>query len=221
MRSAPVARWFFALTATVVTFGLVLQLGLSIASDTGAERFASTPDRIVNFFSFFTVLSNVAVAATCALLAVDPDRPSAVFRVLRLDAVVAITVTGVVFHLTLAQLQELTGWSAAADAILHTASPILGLGGWLWFGPRGGIGTRTVVWSVAAPVGWIVYTLARGEFVDDRFGRAYFPYPFMDVEEHGYPVVLRNVTLVAVLFLALAFAARALDRRLGGVRPRA
>lgn len=92
-----------------VTFGLVLQLALTITADTGAERFDTTGGRIVNFFSFFTVLSNVAVAATTGILAVRLDRRSTLFRVLRLDGIVGIAVTGVVFHLTLAQLQELTG----------------------------------------------------------------------------------------------------------------
>ena len=40
----------------------------------------------------------------------------------------------------------------------------------------------------------------------------------MDVGVHGYPVVLLNVAIVAVLFLAVSFGALALDRRLPGVR---
>jgi hypothetical protein len=40
----------------------------------------------------------------------------------------------------------------------------------------------------------------------------------MNVGVHGYPVVLLNVSLVAVLFLAVSFGALALDRRLPGPR---
>lgn len=218
MRSVTTTRILFAATSAIVTAGLVLQLALSVTSDTGSELFASTPDRIVNFFSFFTVLSNVAVAVTAGLLAVNPTRRSTLFRVLRLDGVVAIAVTGVVFHLTLAQLQELTGWNAVADFILHTLSPILGVGGWLVLGPSRQITTRVVLLSVIAPVMWLGYALVRGALVQDRFGNDYYAYPFMNVQEHGYPVVLVNVALVAGLFLALSFGALALDTRLGRVR---
>ncbi len=212
------ARAFFGVTSLVVTFGLILQLGLSITDDPGAGYFESAPDRVVNFFSFFTVWSNIGVAATTGMLAVRLDRRSTLFRVLRLDALVAIAVTGVVFHLTLAQLQELTGWPAFADFLLHTASPILTVLGWLAFGPRGALSRRVVLLAVIAPVVWIVYALIRGELVQDRFGDDYYAYPFMNVQRHGYPVVLGNVSLVALLFLAISFGALALDRRLPGVR---
>ena len=218
MKNEHVARAFFGVTSALVTFGLALQLALSITAESGAGSFESTPDRIANFFSFFTVLSNIAVAVTTGLLAVRLDRRSTLFRTLRLDALVGIAVTGVVFHLTLAQLQELTGWSAVADFLLHTASPVVCVLGWALFGPRGHLSRRVVLLAVAAPVCWLAYALIRGELVQDRFGKDYYAYPFMNVPEHGYPVVLVNVSLVALLFLATSFGALALDRRLGGVR---
>lgn len=156
MTNARAARIVFGLTSAIVTLGLALQLGLSITAPAGEGSFQSTPDRIVNFFSFFTVLSNITVAATTGLLAVRLHRASALFRTLRLDGVIAIAVTGVVFHLTLADLQELTGWNAFADFILHTLSPILTGLGWLLLGPRGQVTRRIVVAAVIAPVCWIV-----------------------------------------------------------------
>ena len=218
MTDTRVARAFFGATSLIVTFGLVLQLWLSVTGGSDDGSFASTPDRIINFFSFFTVLSNITVAITTGLLAIRLDRPSALFRTLPLDGVVAIAVTGVVFHIALAQLQELTRWYALADGILHTVSPIITVLGWLAFGPRGTLSPRIVLLAVIAPVAWIVYALVRGALVLDRFGNHYYPYPIMDVGVHGYPVVLLNVTLVAVLFLTISFGALALDRRLPGLR---
>ncbi len=69
----------------------------------------------MNTLSFFTVQSNILVAVTTGLLAVRLHRPSVLFRVLRLDGVVAIAITGVVFYLALSNLQELTDKEAAAD----------------------------------------------------------------------------------------------------------
>ena len=178
MNDTRLARAFFCATSLIVTFGLVLQLWLSVTSGSDDGSFASTPARIVNFFSFFTVLSNIAVAVTTGLLAIRPHRPSTLFRTLRLDGVVAIAVTGVVFHLALAQLQELTRWYALADGILHTVSPMMALLGWLVFGPRGALSTRVVLLAVIAPVTWIAYALVRGAIVLDRYGNHYYPYPF-------------------------------------------
>jgi len=58
-------------------------------------------------------------------------------------------------------------------------------------------------------VAWLVFTLVRGPLVGD-----YYPYPFLDVAQHGHPTVLVNSAVVAVLFLGLAAGAHLLDRRL-------
>lgn len=211
------ARLFFGVTAVLVTFGLVLQFVLAIAKDSNRGAFESTPARIVNFFSFFTVQSNILVAVTTGLLAVNLHRPSTTFRMLRLDAMICIAVTGVVFHLSLSDLQELTGWDKLADILLHTLSPIVCPLGWLLFGPRRQITARIVGLAVIAPVCWLVYALVYGAIAQDRNGNDYYAYPFMNVQEHGYAVVLMRCAIVAALFLGLSFAALAADRRLRGV----
>lgn len=213
------ARSWFGGTSVVVAAGLVLQLVLVINRHHDAGAFASTPARIVNFFSFFTVQSNIAVAITTGMLAWRPDRSSTIFRVFRLDAVICIAVTGVVFHLALASLQELTGWDALADAILHTISPIVCVLGWLVFGPRGRLDDRVVRFAILAPLCWLGYALVYGATTKDRHGNHYYAYPFMNVEVHGYVVALIRCALVAVLFLALAYGALFLDRRLPGRPP--
>lgn len=209
------ARIWFGVTSVAVTFGLVLQLILVIAADSGKGSFEATPARILNFFSFFTVQSNIAVAITSGMLAQRRSRPSTVFRVLRLDAVICIAVTGVVFHLALASLQELTGWDALADGILHTLSPIVCVLGWLIFGPRNQLDTRIVRLAVVAPLCWLVYALLYGAVTTNRYGHHYYAYPFMNVEMHGYVVALLRCAIVAGLFLGLAFGALFLDQRLG------
>jgi len=205
-------REFFALTAAVVTSGLVLQLVLAARNDEGS--FASVAGRIVNTLSFFTIQSNILVAITTAMLAVRLVRTSTAFRVARLAAVIAIAITGVVFHLALSDLHELTDKAAAADWILHTASPILCVVGWLVFGPRGQVTRRVVGLCATFPLLWLGYTLIRGEIVDDRFGRPYYPYPFLDVGDLGYGTVAVNIVIVAALFTVLALLALVVDRRL-------
>ena len=93
MDNERLARWFFGLTSALVTFGIVLQLQVAITNDNGF--FEAVPARIVNVLSYFTVQSNILVALTTGLLAVRLDRRATWFRVLRLSAVIGITITGV------------------------------------------------------------------------------------------------------------------------------
>ena len=83
---ARLARAFFGATSLIVTFGLILQLGLSITagSDEGYFPFDARPDR--QLLHYFTVLSNIAVAATTGLLAIRLHRRSVLFRTLRAGA---------------------------------------------------------------------------------------------------------------------------------------
>ena len=215
LSSEPLARVAFGLTSALVTYGLVLQFVLAVQNDDGL--FLTGPARFVNTLSYFTIESNILVAVTTGLLALRLDRPSTLFRVLRLSGLVGIAITGVVFHIALASLQELSGKEAAADWVLHTASPLLCVVGWLLFGPRHQISRRLVGLSVLFPVVWLTYTLIRGSLVQDRFGRDYYPYPFLDVATEGYAKVAVNVVLVALLFAVLAGGALFLDRRLRGI----
>ena len=210
-----VARWFFGVTSALVTFGIVLQLQVAATNDSG--YFEAVPARIINVLSYFTVQSNILVALTSGLLAVQLNRTQTWFRVLRLSALIGITITGIVFHLALKGLTELTGPAVTADWILHTASPILCVIGWLIFGPRGWVTSRIVKLSVLFPVLWLAYTLVRGALIEDRTGRNFYPYPFLDVVEHGYARVAVSVLLVAILFFVLALGALSADKRLRGV----
>lgn len=200
------ARWFFALTAAVELVALVLQM--SVTARYSGGRFPTVAGRIFNLFCYFTVQSNVLVGLTSAALAVRLRRPSMVFRALRLAALIDIAITGVVYHLALAHLFELTGHAWVADQLLHTVVPIMAVAGWLLFGPRRQSSVTAVRWALVVPLGWVAFTFIRGPIVD------YYPYPFIDVTQLGYPRVLINVVLIALLFFAMALGAANLDRRL-------
>ncbi|WP_037322828.1 Pr6Pr family membrane protein [Amycolatopsis thermoflava] len=202
-----IARVWFGLHALVVLTGVVTQL--FVTSGVMGGRYESAAARMANVFAYFTIQSNLIVGFTSLLLAIRPLRTSTVFRTLRLDGVLAIAITGIVFHLVLADLQDLTGWAWVADFLLHTASPLLGVLGWLLFGPRRAVTPRIIGWSVVYPVAWVAFTLVRGA-VD-----GFYPYPFIDVTALGYGRVAVNCLVIAVLFLALAFGAMLLDRLLG------
>jgi hypothetical protein len=202
-----IGRIWTWITAAAVLAGLIVQL---IVTANGTEGFFPTAtERVLNVFAYFTIQSNILLGVTVLMLALRPDRPQgALFKTLRLNGVLCIAVTGIVYHLVLAGSDDLSGWAAVANFLLHTATPLLGVLGWALFGPRGTTDLRIAGWSVVFPLLWVAFTLVRGEFV------GFYPYPFIDVNQHGYGQVLLNCLLVAVLFLALAAGATALDRRL-------
>ena len=202
-----VGRIWAAVTVAVVVCGIVIQLFVTASGNDGF--FPDNPERVFNVFAYFTIQSNLLLGGTALVLALQPGRRGGVlFNTLRLNGVLCIAVTGIVAHAVLAGLVDLHGWAAVADFLLHTAAPIVGVLGWLLFGPRGLVDWRVVGWSIVFPLLWLVFTLVRGAFV------GFYPYPFVNVDEHGYGRVLLNCLLVAVLFLALAAGATTLDRRL-------
>jgi hypothetical protein len=201
------ARAWFGLTALAVVAGIVVQVAVA-AGAKPPVRFDSAVERALNVFVFFTIQSNLIVGATSLLLALDPERSSTAFNTFRLIGVVAIAITGIVFHAVIASTLDLESWPLVADRLLHLVVPVMGVLGWLMFGPRG-LTSRRVMWlSLLYPVLWLAFTLIRGSIID------WYPYHFIDVVHLGYARTLVNCVWVALLTLSVAAGATALDRRL-------
>ncbi len=198
----------FALNALVVAVGVIISVAK--AGDSDAAFFTGVAAKL-NVFCFFTIQSNLILATTCAMLAAGWVRPATWFGSLRLIGVVGIALTFVVFQAVLRPLQDLTGLSALADFLLHTLSPILGVGGWLLFGPRRQTSRAVVGWTTAYVAAWGLFTMIRGAVVERGDGKHFYPYDFMDPTDKGYARVVVNLVIVAVVFFALAVGAHALD----------
>ncbi|WP_194898003.1 Pr6Pr family membrane protein [Catenulispora pinisilvae] len=214
------ARPWFAGTAACVVVGVVVQMILAwrnnmpVLAATGEpfQTFGGSPaGRALNVLAFFTVQSNLIVGGTCLLLTLNPSRTSTVFRVFRLIGVVAIAVTGLVYHVALNNLLELDTWALVADRLLHLVVPILAVLGWLAFGPRGVTSPRVVTLTVLYPLAYMAFTAVRGPLSSN-----WYPYPFADVHALGYLRVILNGLWICLLFVALAAAAAWLDKRLPG-----
>lgn len=78
--------------------------------------------------SYFTVQSNVLVALTVLWLALDPSGGHRLWQVLRLNALVGITVTGIIYVTLLRPIVHLTGVPKLTDVVFHYVAPMLGLG---------------------------------------------------------------------------------------------
>ncbi|WP_109506025.1 Pr6Pr family membrane protein [Nocardioides speluncae] len=205
------ARAWHLLTFLVAGFALVLQFVLIWRGDHVLDETSSPPlsTRVIRFASYLTIWSNALVAWSVATLVLDPLRDGRIWRALRLNAVVICFGGGVVHFFLLRPLLDLNGAPLLADRLLHMVVPLLAVVGWVLFGPRDRIPTLAAF--LAVPLGWLAYTLIRGPIVD------WYPYPFIDVIEHGYGVVLLNCVGVTAFMLGLYALARWLDPRLPGV----
>jgi len=207
----PAAIWHGATFVAVAT-GLIWQLVLSLqgvnvlVDATGARPGAGT--RLIRFLSYFTVQANILVAVVALALALRADRDGRVFRVLRLEALFGIAVTGLVYSTLLRGIVDLHGAAAVTNALLHYVSPLAAVIGWLLFGPRPRIDEDTLVISLIWPALYVAYTLAHGAV------SKWYPYPFIDVHKLGYVTGLRNGVGLCVLLVGVGALFMWLDHRL-------
>ncbi len=204
------ARRWHQLTAVVTVLAIVLQLVLVIRGGQVLDE-VEPPAlglRLARFIAYFTIQSNVFVAITATTLALDPRRDGPLWRVVRLAAVVGITVTGLVHFVLLRPLLDLDGADWAADKLLHMVVPVLAVVGWAAFGPRPRVDRGVVGRALLWPLAWLAVTLTVGGL------SGWYPYPFLDHREDGAGAVAVTCAGVLVLFLALFALAAYADRRL-------
>lgn len=132
------------------------------------------------------------------------------------SAILFIAITGLVYNIVLAPTAEPKhGYAAFSSAVLHVATPVLGLLGWLLFARHGSLRYfHAFVWLVY-PLGYFVFAIVRGLFVTS--GDLRYPYPFLDVVELGYAGVGVNAVTYAALFFLLGAILVTLDRMLGRI----
>ncbi len=145
-----------------------------------------------NFFSYFTVLSNIAAAVVLlvgGLLA--PTGPA--WEWLRGAVTTCMVITGIVYALLLSGVDvDVTyGW---VNDVLHRIIPLVMLVDWILVRARR-LPERSWLTWLAVPLVYGVYTLIRGPVVD------WYPYPFIDPRGQGY--VSMSISLV-VVFVGMA-----------------
>ena len=169
---------------------------------------ASTPMRVVRFFSYFTIQSNLLAMVTAATIVLRPDRDGRWWRIARVAAVVGMTVTFFVYYIALRPILDLHGVTKATDVAFHYVAPLMTVGGWLLFGPRPRIDPGSLVRHLVWPVAYLGYITVLGAVTE------WYPYPFIDADALGYAKALFHALLVTALLLAVGGAYWYLDKRL-------
>lgn len=191
-----------------LVFGL---LGLAAVTVGFTDRVIDAHASAVNYFSFFTILSNVGAFAVLLGAAV----PGALTRrkaweYVRGAVTVYMVITGIVYNLLLAQYAvDVPAW---VNDLEHRILPIAVMLDWLLFPPpRGWISKAKAMWWLVFPILYLIYSEVRGPSAH------WYPYPFLDPRQHGVVHVVVNVIGIAAAFvlasLVVAWAGDVLARR--------
>lgn len=183
-------------------FGLLAlaAVGLQLAIQVGRGYSA------VNFFSFFTNLSNLFAAGVLILgagrlvLGGAALEPGDFVRGL---ATVNMVVVGLVYAALLRHV-DLGSLRPAINVVLHDVMPCAVVVDWLLAPPRRRLGPAFVPVCLIVPASYLAYSLGRGSVV------GWYPYPFLNPERvNGYAGVAAYGLGIGVTFFAVAWGVQA------------
>ncbi|MBM7168442.1 Pr6Pr family membrane protein [Streptomyces sp. G44] len=194
---------------------------LALAAVTGItiDLVTGSPLRVL---SYFTIQSNLLVTVVLGLSARRAWRgrrplPAWVTG----GTLLFIAMTGLVYHLVLANgtdgfsmtgdAASVAGWHSYANQLLHTVTPVGVALDWLLLTRPGGLRPRHAALWLLYPVAYLAFALTRGALLPPAFPARY-PYPFLDVDAHGYAAVLTHALALGTAFYALALLTIAVDR---------
>ncbi|EJQ51350.1 Uncharacterized protein BWINRASL_02574 [Bacillus mycoides] len=201
MRSAKMIAIYRLLLSLLAFSALITQF---------VTRAQVKPFNPVNFFSYFTIESNILVAVILLLssLGTATFGRSEQFGVLRGAATVYILTTGLIYFLLLRGLEEsLQTPIPWVNTVLHYIMPLAMILDWVINPP-----TKTITWKQATswlifPILYVIYSLIRGPFVN------WYPYPFLDPRIGGYGKVLLYSIGIAVVIGVICGLVKMLGNR--------
>jgi hypothetical protein len=206
-QSAQGQRRYAMVAACLGWSGLAIQLYLIFIARWVDD--ASLIGGLVRFFSFFTVWTNtlVAVVLTCALT----DRNTAAHRFFRRPVVsggiaASIALVGLAYNVLLRHLWQPEGLQWVADELLHDVMPLVFLGYWWLYVPKGMLRFSHVLLWILYPVTYFSYVLLRGSSIGD------YMYPFISVGNIGYVQAFINAGGVLMGFIVIALVVFCVDR---------
>lgn len=194
----PWLRFFMPLwTRLYRTLIPLLALGAIVAQ--AYETIVVKHGSAANFFSYFTIHSNLLAAAVLLWAVWRLGSASAARDVLRGAATLYLSITGVVYSLLLAEeearLQLIIPW---VDVVLHRVTPLVMIFDWLIHPPASPPARRHAMLWMIYPLTFMGYTLVRGPLV------GWYPYPFLNPARvgggFGVAAYCAGITLVALVF---------------------
>lgn len=156
-----------------------------------------------NFFSFFTVQSNIlaVIILLAGALIAATGRKADRFTFLRGAVTFYMLVTGIVFALLLSGLEgvQLTAipWD---NIVLHYILPIAIVLDWIIDPPLKRIPFKQALLWISFPVAYLAYSLLRGPIAE------WYPYPFLNPANGGYGQIAITTAAIMLGGIVLIFA---------------
>jgi hypothetical protein len=156
---------------------------------------------------YFTLWTNALVAVVCAMIATGRlRRTTGSGALVSGGTAYAIAMVGIIYHLLLGGLRDLSGLWLFSDHMVHSVTPTLMTGFWLWAGATNAISWRAGLLWLVWPMAYTIQALARG------VATGWYPYFFLDVGTYGWGMTLAHVVGLLVVFAVAALAFVALGR---------
>ncbi len=182
---------------------------------------------IIDFFSYFTILSNTAAAITLILSAIIAWSGCRInprwLATLLLCVTTYMWTTGIVYNLllrgTVSSPDALVPW---ANNIKHVAIPVFFLFDAVFAPLKRRLPWRKVYMVILFPIIWLGYTMIRGALVTNyRNGETWwYPYFFLNphLQRWGYGSVALYVIAISLLIALLAIIGIGLTHWRGSVK---
>ncbi|MDQ2786690.1 MAG: Pr6Pr family membrane protein [Chloroflexota bacterium] len=151
---------------------------------------------VVNFFSYFTNLSNIFAAAVLLLGAFSLIRhrdPTVRDDIIRGASIICMALVGIVFSLLL-RSQDLGALLPWVNIVVHYIMPVVIVLDWLYQPPKAKLTLRRAAYWLIFPFLYVVYSIIRGAIV------GWYAYPFFDPARSGGS---GGVALYCIAILAL------------------
>ncbi len=166
---------------------------------------------VVNFFSYFTNLSNLFAAVVMLIGAISLIRhrkPTATDDLVRGSSVAGMAVVCIVY-ITLLRHNDLGSLMPWVNAVTHYVMPIAVVLDWLYQPPKSNLDYKQIQYWLIFPLSYLAYTLVRGAIV------GWYPYPFLNsANVGGYGGVLLYSLAITILFLVVSVVLITLGKRL-------
>jgi hypothetical protein len=201
---------YMAALTILCWFALILQLYLVITHEVPPGMHLL--GRIIRYFSFFTILSNLLVGISLTFLLVNPEAPlSGFFSRPSVQTAIAlyISLVGLVYSILLREVWDPKGLQKVGDILLHDVVPVLYVLYWLIFTPKGLLQWKDALRWLIFPLAYLAYILFRGAL------SGIYPYPFLDVGSEGYPRVFLNIGLLLLALIGTGLLLIVVDQMMG------
>lgn len=196
------------IVAATAWFALIIQLILMLKTVNTAGF--STLKTLTNFFSYFTILSNLLVAVCLTSVLITPlSKAGSFFSKAGVQSGIAvyIFIVGLVYNLVLRSIWNPKGWQLVADNLLHVSVPLLYIIYWFFYTPKKVLHWKAILPWLLFPALYLAWSLLRGPVAD------WYPYPFIHAGNLGYVKVAINSLFVLIAILLTGLGLVAINRR--------